>query len=169
MNQFQTLYLDTEFTEFRYPMLLSLALVGEGVEFYAEVTDADRIERASEFVRETVLPQFSKVPGASGTYEQLCKRLVYFLSEQTKRLGEGDYLVVVHDFELDWFLLEQAMRDAGVDVAKRLSAHLIPHQVTNWQAEAQQKMLEYFELQLDLEIGRHHALCDARALKISIS
>ncbi len=167
MNSFRTLYLDTEFTEFRFPMLLSLALVGDTVEFYAEVNDFDRLECSSEFVRDNVLPQFGKVRGASVSYMQLCNRLVRFLGDLTKALGESEYLVVAYDYELDWCLLEQTMRDAEVGVAKRLSAYLIPHQINSSQPEAQQKMLEYFELQRDLEIGRHHALCDARALQKS--
>ena len=49
------IFLDTEFTKFSYPDLISLALVAEdGREFYAERTDY-RQNECSAFVQETVL------------------------------------------------------------------------------------------------------------------
>ena len=58
-------FLDTEFTDFVRPDLISLALVSEdGREFYAERTDY-RKDECSDFVRETVLPLLGRVPGAS--------------------------------------------------------------------------------------------------------
>ena len=47
-------YLDTEFTKFARPQLISVALVAEsGQEFYGESTD---LRNCSEFVVENVLP-----------------------------------------------------------------------------------------------------------------
>ena len=58
------IFLDTEFTDFARPDLISLALVSEdGREFYAERTDYDP-ERCSEFVRETVLPLLDELAAA---------------------------------------------------------------------------------------------------------
>jgi hypothetical protein len=57
-------FLDTEFSDFTRPDLISLALVAEdGREFYAERTDYTAT-RCTEFVRETVLPLLGRVPGA---------------------------------------------------------------------------------------------------------
>jgi len=53
------IFLDTEFTQFDRPDLISIALVGEdGREFYAERTDYHR-DACSEFVRKEVLPAYS--------------------------------------------------------------------------------------------------------------
>ena len=49
-------YLDTEFTKFARPQLISLALVAEsGQEFYGESTDFVKVQ-CSDFVVENVLP-----------------------------------------------------------------------------------------------------------------
>ena len=58
-------FLDTEFTDFVRPDLISIALVSEdGREFYAERTDY-REDDCSDFVRETVLPLLGGVPDAA--------------------------------------------------------------------------------------------------------
>ena len=58
-------FLDTEFTSFVRPDLISIGLVAEeGREFYAERTDY-RKDDCSDFVRETVLPLLGRVPGAA--------------------------------------------------------------------------------------------------------
>jgi hypothetical protein len=61
-------FLDTEFTDFVRPELISIALVAEdGREFYAERTDY-RHDDCSDFVRETVLPLLGRVvPPLGGT------------------------------------------------------------------------------------------------------
>jgi hypothetical protein len=57
-------FLDTAFTDFVRPNLISLALVSEdGREFYAERTDCHR-DACGDFVRETVVPLLGRVPGA---------------------------------------------------------------------------------------------------------
>jgi len=65
-------FLDTEFTDFVRPDLISLALVSEdGREFYAERTDY-YTTRCSDFVKETVLPLLGRVPDAACTPEREC-------------------------------------------------------------------------------------------------
>lgn len=64
-------FLDTEFTDFARPDLISLALVSEdGREFYAERTDYFETRR-SDFVRETIQPLLGRVPGAACTHTVL--------------------------------------------------------------------------------------------------
>jgi hypothetical protein len=73
------IFLDTEFTSFDHPELISMGLVGEdGREFYAERTDYQR-DACSDFVLETVLPLLGRVPGAA------CSRSELFLT--TRRIG----------------------------------------------------------------------------------
>jgi len=60
-------FLDTEFTQFAAPDLISIALVAEdGREFYGERSDYNR-ESCSAFVVETVVPLLGRVPGAAST------------------------------------------------------------------------------------------------------
>lgn len=68
-------FLDTEFTDFVRPDLISLALVSEdGPKFYAERADYRR-EYCSDFVRETVLPVLGRVPDAACSRPELTERL----------------------------------------------------------------------------------------------
>jgi hypothetical protein len=58
-------FLDTEFTDFVRPDLISIALVGEdGQEFYAE-RDGYYQTDCSGFVRQIVQPLLGRVPGAA--------------------------------------------------------------------------------------------------------
>ena len=69
------IFLDTEFTDFARPDLISLALVSEdGREFYAERTDY-RKDDCSDFVRETVLPLLGRVLGAACSRPELTRRV----------------------------------------------------------------------------------------------
>src|SRR5665647_1038684 len=95
-------FLDTEFTDFVRPDLISLALVSEdGREFYAERTDYHR-DACSDFVRENVLPFLGRVPGAACSRSQLTARLhVWF-----EQLPEP--ATIIYDFGGDWLLLADA-------------------------------------------------------------
>ncbi|APW48615.1 hypothetical protein [Rhodoferax antarcticus] len=69
------IFLDTEFTQFNSPDLISMALVAEdGREFYAERDDYHR-DDCSDFVRETVLPLLGRVPGATCSRSELTDRV----------------------------------------------------------------------------------------------
>ena len=57
-------FLDTEFTCFERPTMMSLALVAEeNHEFYAECTDYPR-EECSHFVVNVVIPLLGRIDGA---------------------------------------------------------------------------------------------------------
>lgn len=148
-------FLDTEFTGFESPELISLALVGEdGREFYAERTDYDR-NKCNDFVRETVLPLLGRVPGAACDGPQLTNRL----RDWFERLPETATLIF--DFEGDWLLLSDAWlgtahKQAPANVGEKL--HLDIHTITH----------PVFETALNRVFTQqwppHHALADARAL-----
>ena len=148
-------FLDTEFTDFTRPDLISLALVSEdGREFYAERTDY-YTTRCSDFVKETVLPLLGRVPGAACTQKESTDRVRDWL----KQLPEP--ATIIFDYEWDWRLLAVAMlgrphsKPPG-DFAKQLylDSSIISHPV--------------FEQALDLTYTQdwpsRHALADARAL-----
>ena len=85
-------FLDTEFTDFVRPDLISIALVAEnGREFYAERTDY-RENDCSDFVRETVLPLLGGVPDAACSRSELTQRL----HEWFEQLPEP--ATIVYDF-----------------------------------------------------------------------
>ena len=76
-------FLDTEFTNFVRPDLISIALVSEdGREFYAERTDYRHAD-CSDFVRQTVQPLLGRVPGAQ------CDRAELSVSGQPCHLETG--------------------------------------------------------------------------------
>lgn len=89
----QLVFLDTEFTDFRNPKLISIGLAATtGEEFYAEVP-YDRKE-CSDFVREIVIPQLGQVP--QRPYEELHLDLRSWFSvvKQTSRITicyDSDY------------------------------------------------------------------------------
>ena len=148
-------FLDTEFTDFTRPDLISLALVTEdGREFYAERSDYDR-SKCNAFVIETVLPLLGRVPGATCTSAQVTKRLRAWF----EALPEPATLI--YDYEGDWLLLAnailgrpQTMPPDNFGEPLHLDGSTITHPV--------------FDTALNRVFTRqwppHHALADARAL-----
>lgn len=148
-------FLDTEFSDFTRPDLISLALVAEdGREFYAERTDYTAT-RCTEFVRETVLPLLGRVPGADCTNKELTERVRAWVKELPEPA------IIIYDFATDWHLLAVAMlgrphsKPPG-DFATPLflDSHTITHPM--------------FEQALNRVYSDdwppHHSLADARAL-----
>ena len=148
-------FLDTEFTKFNRPDLISIALVSEdGREFYAERTDYYP-EDCNDFVKETVLPLLGRVPDAACTRPELTNRV----REWFKQLPEP--ATVIFDYDWDWKLLAVAMlgrphsKPPG-NFAKQLylDSYAISHPA--------------FEAALNAVYSPdwppHHALADARAL-----
>ena len=149
------IFLDTEFTAFTRPDLISIALVAEdGREFYAERTDYHR-DACSAFVRENVVPLLGHVPSAT------CSR-----SELTLRLRDWfdalpEPATIIYDFEGDWLLLTQTIRGLQnttppENFGKPL--HLGNSSITHPIFEKAQN-LTYTQ-----DWPPHHALADARAL-----
>ena len=88
-------FLDTEFTKFNRPDLISIAMVSEdGREFYAERTDYRRDE-CTAFVCETVLPLLGRVPGAACSRPELTSRVRKWF----EALPEP--AIIVFDYERD--------------------------------------------------------------------
>lgn len=70
----QKIFLDTEFTDFIRPHLISIGMVADsGEEFYAEIPYPD--SECSDFVRETVIPLLGRFPDAICSKENLSVRL----------------------------------------------------------------------------------------------
>lgn len=144
------IYIDTEFTDIVSPELISLGMVAEdGREFYGEVTDIP-IERCSVFVRSHVLSQLRTEPA--------CIMPVVDLGDAVRKwMGgfEGQWRrpVICYDLPIDAQLLWQLIGGRRSGWKEKLIAQRINHL----------RREQYF----DEHGGRHHALHDARANRIS--
>lgn len=148
-------FLDTEFTDFVRPDLISIALVSEdGQAFYAERTDYCHAD-CSDFVRQTVQPLLGRVPGAACSRSELTGRVRDWFT----RLSEP--ATIIFDNEWDWHLLAVAMlgqphRQPPGDFANQL--YLSTYTITHPVFERAQSHL-YTQ-----DWPPHYALADARAL-----
>jgi hypothetical protein len=166
-------FLDTEFTDLVIrPRLLSVGLVAERRaerEFYAEVTDLDRIRATNWYGLGAVLPQFGRIAHAACRYLELGGRLSAYLGELAADLRPGECIELAFGYHLDWDLVDLALRDADPARWASLKRRVRPlnvHELTSvhdgrFASEA------YFKAQADGPIARHHALCDARALRLA--
>lgn len=116
------IFLDTEFTDFLDPVLISLAMVAvTGQEFYVEVPYPEIV--CSAFVREAVIPLLQRYPNAYCELEALGTRITDWL-EAVKPSDED--LEICIDYQTDWDLFSDAldnrvppwckMRHAGRDI-----------------------------------------------------
>lgn len=98
-------FMDTEFTDFLDPRLISIGMVADsGEEFYAEVPFPDAA--CSAFVREAVLPLLNQYPHAYCPVVDLGMRITEWL-HIVKRSNEGIEICV--DYQTDWDLFADAL------------------------------------------------------------
>ena len=149
-------FMDTEFTDFSNPRLISVGLVAEdGQEFYCELADGWSREHCTEFVLDTVLPLLGEGPLMAR--EVAGPRMLEWLA------SIDDTITVVSDTEIDWRLVMTLIwlhANDDVDIAGELLS--MPGFAM---ARRHEDVLE--EL-LANDPRRHHALVDARALKKSV-
>lgn len=148
------IFFDTEFTDFQYADLISIALVGEdGRELYIAITNFKR-HLASDFVEEVVLPRL-EWPGAApvhATKSEAAQLIADFI-------GDVADICLVSDAEVDRTLLHGLLRKARIRHPKSaLAQNLVDSD------QAVQLIME-LERVLKEHPGRHNALVDARALK----
>ena len=166
-------FLDTEFTDLAvWPRLLSVGLVtdhGSDREFYAEVTDPDRIDATHRFGRGVVLPQFGKVADAACTYAELGARLSAFLHDMVANLRLNECVELAFGYHLDWELIDRAMMEAVPATWKPTRRRIRPVNVHEIASSGPGHLAAdaYFKAQATAPLSRHHALCDARALRLA--
>ncbi len=141
------IFIDTEFTDFRNPQLISIALIADegGHEFYAELPY--ELARCNDFVVATVLPLLGEPAGAGCQPDELAQRLRSWL-EQFEGRGE---VSVCYDFDGDWRFFCAALGD---DVP----AWIAPRNIFQYLDKT--RLEGYFA---DKPHLAHHALHDARA------
>lgn len=169
-------FLDTEFTDLVIrPRLLSVGLVTSVAgqrEFYAEVTDRDRIHATNWFGLACVLPQFGQVAGAACTYAEMGARLSTFLAALVADLPNDDSNACVElafGYHLDWELMDLAIGDSGSNSWASTRRRVRPVNVYALTGCGAGKLASeaYFKGQTLAPFSRHHALCDARALRVA--
>jgi hypothetical protein len=138
-------FIDTEFSDFTNPLLISIALVDDdGREFYAELP-VDRT-RCNQFVIDNVLPLLGRQLDAQCTPEELQARLNAWLLPL-----KGKKPDLCYDFEGDWILFSQAMLN-------QVPAWLTPLNVYRHIDPLAFQAYQYMN-----HLPQHHALYDARA------
>ena len=147
------LFLDTEFTDFTNPEMISIGIVDEnGREFYAESTSFKR-EACSLFVNEIVIPLLGQYPDAIvGTQEHIAHRLVEWLE-----LYRESGAIVSVDYATDWDLF----LDLLSLIPKDYDRNFIIGQII-WTDLDQQRISDWWT---ETKLPQHHALYDARANK----
>ena len=166
-------FLDTEFTDLVIrPRLLSVGVVAEGGinrEFYAEVTDPDRVRATGWFGLGVLLPQFGKIAGAACSYAELGGRLLSFLADLVAGLQVDEFIELAFGYPLDWELVDRATKDSGAPGWESTRRRIHPVNVYEIAGFDAGKLAAeaYFKAQAQASapLSRHHALCDARALR----
>ena len=149
------IFLDTEFTDFDDPDLISIGLVDEsGREFYAESTEY-RQEACSDFVRQVVIPLLGEPKNRIvGNYFEIARQLNEWLKFY------NDEVVIAIDYLGDWQLLVKLLsllpEEELVQNVKGLNIY----------GDLDIMALEYYWAEVDaFGHKEHHALYDARGNK----
>lgn len=164
-------FLDTEFTNLLDPQLLSLGLVTlDGREHYGELDLASevgkaRVKASSGFVRYTggVLDQWGRVPGAVGTEWEVGRRAGEWLLGLAAERGQ--LVEVAYNFAADFELLERAVHNCGLFDAVRDAVMPVNVDAVTGTIEGVLAEEACFRELAKRNIGRHHALADALALR----
>lgn len=162
-RQNMNIYLDTEFTQFQRPRLLSIGLCSENSKtFYAQMNDGWELSECSEFVRSKVLSQFE--PGAASMLRSVAaQKLGAWL--QSIRVQSGRHLTIISDFDVDSMLMQELLQSAEPAISSLIGSYRIkrfPY------AQIDDVMAEFGgdELLLRPSYSAHHALHDARMLRL---
>jgi hypothetical protein len=149
-------FLDTEFTAFSTPLLISAGFVAEdGREFYCELADGWTRSDCTQFVLDTVLPLMGATPAM--TRDEAGARLVGWLASL------GGPIAVVSDTRTDWWLVTDLIRPHAHDHVA------IAGELLSWPDIAMvRRQRDLLEELLENDPSRHHALVDARALRQSV-
>lgn len=150
-------YLDTEFTQFTQPRLISIGLVTDsGREFYA-VMKSFPLQQCSAFVRDVVLPIIEHWPSTTLDRRELRQLLRQWLNEAAEPLEivcdfvtDAELLIELIDGDTDHVLRE--FNIASFTVLSAAQCERITDALDSYFTEPR-------------EWPRHHALEDARALR----
>jgi len=143
------IFIDTEFTDFTDPHLISIGMASiSGEEFYAEVAYPD--EKCSVFVREIVIPLLGRIPDAQCLAVQLGDNILDWLD----KVRRNQDVEICFDFETDWDLFSNA-------IARPIPAWCAPRLIS---ARNINELLRY-AFHKKKNLPEHHALYDAMATR----
>jgi len=141
------IFIDTEFTDFLDPYLISIGMVAtSGEEFYAEVPYPEK--GCSAFVREAVIPLLGRLPNAACSADELRAKIIGWLELVRHR---GEEIEICFDYQTDWDLFADAI-DCRVPPWCR--ARMVSRNIN--------ELLRY-EFHKKNQLPEHHALYDALA------
>lgn len=140
-------FIDTEFTNFLDPHLISLGMASEyGEDFYAEVPYPDHT--CSAFVRETIVPLLREIPNSYFTLDNLHLEIIKWL-EIVRRNKEDVFICV--DYPTDWDLFCSAL---DYRVPTWCHYRLLDKEIVE---------LMLYDFFKNSGLPEHHALYDAQA------
>jgi DNA polymerase III epsilon subunit-like protein len=143
----QLVFVDTEFTSFEAPKLISIGLVTlNKEEFYAEV-EYD-LHACSDFVRKTVVPLLSEAQRCS------LVELKVRLSEWIEKIKNPGPALLHYDSEYDRLMLESIFEN---DFPNAVFLHRLGTSYID--------KIRQYEYHVKTKQVEHHALHDARALR----
>lgn len=163
------LFLDTEFTDFIHPELISLGIVTEDGknEYYVECNE---FQHPSDFVREAVIPLLYQ----EGMSKNKIQDNLYTWLE---KLSGNDYQFIV-DYQTDWDLLVDIMDNfpknidpSVLNFNQQLQTKIVLSSMKSGKLDISTKdiMSEYNNEVEDYyfknKLPHHHALFDARAMQ----
>lgn len=164
-------FLDTEFTNLIHPALLSFSMVSlDRLEIYAELdlvldpVGQNRLRTSSEFTRDTVIPQFGRMPKSKCSAWDLGYRAGEWLI--TRAADAGGQITVAYDYDDDFALLRDAMIEARI--WDRVRPLLLPENIDSITGRVEGELAaeaSWLESSLYRGLNRHHALADALALR----
>ena len=154
-------WLDCEFTSIDDPAMLSVGMVSDdGRECYIELLDDELERRSSNFVRQQVLPLLGRLGGARvESYHDLCWRLTAYL-----RALAGS-VELCYDYKTDRELVQHALERSPH--WSELGVTWRNVSIETCSDNAQEAMDAMFVAAEHAGLGRHHALVDARALRMA--
>ena len=140
-------FIDTEFTGFNDPQLISIGLVTQsGETFYAEVPYD--LTRCSPFVHAVVIPLLDNTPQSRVTTDNLCLQITDWLHLVQP---DNEPVTICFDFQTDWDLFARALDQ---QVPSWCQGRLVARNIN--------ALLRY-EFHTKNRLPEHHALNDARA------
>ena len=165
-------FLDTEFTNFLDPKLLSLGLVTlDGREHYAELNlttraGKARVKASSSFVQSGIFDMWGLVPGATGTEWEMGRRTGEWLLGLAAE--SGTKVEVAFDYSMDYELMEYAIRDCGLwdrvcKIVSPVNVRVLTGTITG--ELAAEECFRALGQRGGRGLKRHHALADALALR----
>ncbi len=154
-------FIDTEFTNFDEPRLISLGLVTDmGETWYAELADGWALHDCTEFVLKSVLPLLSNEKRDRLTR----KAAAVALADWLVRVADGVFPVIVFDAQVDWRLLVGLLAENCPGGAVSMAP--VP---LSWPGSAMAyRCNDLVEACLGSHPRRHHALVDVQALRQAV-